>query len=370
MRTSVTRQQLRRYGLHFEAFASGQARGSSPLYEALANGIAHDEEMLGMVAGAAGPRFNAPLLFAVVHRRVLEGAGRELAAHYASVTREPADPEWAYPAFRAFCAERWPEIADELGTRITQTNEVARGSFLYPALALVAQTSGRPLALLEVGASAGLNLRLDRHRFDYGPHGQVGPATSRVVVRSRVERGTPPLPPALEVAWRRGLDLQPLDVRRPADVRWLESLIWPEQQRRRDLLRRAVAEAAHDPPDVRAGNAADALVGCAWDAPAEAALVVFHTNTLGYLSADERRRLDGQVARIAATRDVYRVFNSSGRLSRRLDGTPLDAAQVRAAPAAGPSDGWLGLTATTRGRRRTRLLGLTRQHGQALAWLV
>ena len=365
-----TGEQLGRYADHFEAFATGQARGSSPLYEALASCLARDGDMLGRIAGAAGPRFNAPLLFAAVHLRVLQGEAGELASHYASVTRVPAAPQKAYPVFRSFCLARWKDIAADLATHVTQTNEVARGSFLYPALALVAERAGRALAILEVGASAGLNLRLDSHRFDYGPHGQVGPAATRVVVRSRVERGSPPLPPRLEIAWRRGLDIHPLDVRRRDDVRWLEALVWPEHTERRQLLLRAVSEAVQDPPEIRAGNAADSLIDAAKDAPAGAALVVFHTNTMGYLSEAERAAVDTQLARIAARRDVHRVFNTSARLSRRLEGAVLDPVQIRAAPLAGPSDGWLGLTSTVHGSRRTTLLGMTRQHGQALAWLA
>ena len=81
-----------------------------------------------------------------------------------------------------------------------------------------------------------------------------------------------------------------LDVAKPDDVAWLEALIWPEQDFRRERLRRAIAVAREDPPLLVAGDLNEQLMSLAGQAPADAALVVFHSAVMGYLSADGRSR--------------------------------------------------------------------------------
>ena len=92
--------------------------------------------------------------------------------------------------------------------RRTQTNEVARCATLLPTLARLPG----PLALIEVGASAGLLLLVDRYSYDYGAHTITSPEVDAPVLRCDA-RGAVPIPAQLpEVVWRAGLDLNPLDV--------------------------------------------------------------------------------------------------------------------------------------------------------------
>src|SRR6185369_611590 len=83
-----------------------------------------------------------------------------------------------------------------------------------------------------------------------------------------------------DVAWRAGLDLNPLDVTEPADVAWLEALIWPEHTHRRARLRAAAAVAAAEPPLLVRGDVLDDLPALAARAPVDATLVVFHTSVM------------------------------------------------------------------------------------------
>jgi hypothetical protein len=165
-------------------------------------------------------------------------------------------------------------------TRATQTNEVGRCALLLPVLAELPQ----PIALLEIGASAGLNLYPDRYSYRYGDH-LLG--TGEPVLDCELTGRQPPtaLP---EVVWRAGLDLNPLDITHPADARWLESLIWPEHDHRRERLRAAARVAARtaartaatDPPLLRTGDLVDDLPALAEQAPNGATLVIFHTSVL------------------------------------------------------------------------------------------
>ena len=184
-------------------------------------------------------------------------------------------------AFLDFAAERWPDVAAEMLARATQTNEVGRCALLLPVLAELPQ----PLALLEIGASAGLDLFPDRYSYQYSG---VRLGTGEPVLDCTLTGHEPPakLP---EVVWRAGLDLHPRDITDPADRRWLESLIWPEHDHRRERLRAAARVAAADPPLLRTGDLVDDLPALAEQAPKEATLVVFHTSVL-YQVPEPRRR--------------------------------------------------------------------------------
>jgi len=174
-----------------------------------------------------------------------------------------------------------------------QTNEVGRSGVLMPGLLVIAAETGLPLALFELGASAGLNLRLDDYRYTLGGHGH-GRADARVHLVPQWE-GPPPPTARVTVAARRGIDLNPIDVRDPAARDRLLAYVWPEQAERIARLEAALAAAA-DPPPVDRGDAA------AWVeanvAPVEGRTgVVFHSIAFQYFPA-------GTQARIAAHMDL------------------------------------------------------------------
>jgi Uncharacterized protein conserved in bacteria (DUF2332) len=233
-------------------FAEREARDVSPTYERLSLAVSRDDEVLALLGTLPPDKRQPNLLYGVV--RLFGGP-----------VEDPA-------AFRDYALANWPTIEAEIRTRAVQTNEVGRCAALLPVLAALPQ----PLALLEVGASAGLCLYPDRYAYRYGDH-VVG--DGEPVLECAATGLTPParLP---EVVWRAGLDLNPLDVTRPADRAWLDALIWPEHARRRARLAAAAAVAAADPPLLVRGDLVDDLPALAARAPAGATLVVFHNSVL------------------------------------------------------------------------------------------
>jgi hypothetical protein len=171
-------------------------------------------------------------------------------------------------------------IAAEMSVRTTQTNEAGRCAVLLPVLAALPQ----PLALLEVGASAGLCLYPDRYAYRYGDH-VVGDGEPLLDCTAT---GLTPPDRRPEVVWRAGLDLNPLDITDPGDLAWLDALIWPEHAHRRARLRAAAAVVAADPPLMVRGDLVDDLPALAVRAPAGATLVVFHTAVLYQVPAPRR----------------------------------------------------------------------------------
>jgi hypothetical protein len=241
-------------------FAVREAHGVSPAYERLSLAVAGDRDILALIDTLPPAKRQPNLLYSVV--RFLGGP----------VT----DPD----AFTAYTTAHWPAIEAEIRTRATQTNEAGRCATLLPVLAALPQ----PLALLEVGASAGLCLYPDRYSYLYGDH-RIG--TGEPVLECALTGTTPP-DTRPEVVWRAGLDVNPLDVTDPADVAWLDALIWPEHAHRRARLRAAATVAAAEPPLLVRGDAVDDLVTLAEQAPAGATLVVFHSSVIGYLPPHRR----------------------------------------------------------------------------------
>ncbi|MGC4821052.1 DUF2332 domain-containing protein [Micromonospora sp. DT63] len=233
-------------------FARREAHGVSPTYERLSDVVAHDGDLLALLDTLPPAKRQPNLLFGVV--RWLGG---------------PVDDP---TAFHDFTMAHWPAVEAEMRTRATQTNEAGRCAVLLPVLAALPQ----PLALLEVGASAGLCLYPDRYAYRYGEH-RIG---SGEPVLECAASGFEPPTRVPQVVWRAGLDLNPLDVTDPDDVSWLDTLIWPERGHRRARLRAAAAVAAADPPLLIRGDLVDDLPALAARAPEDATLVVFHTSVL------------------------------------------------------------------------------------------
>jgi hypothetical protein len=287
-------------------------KGAAPLYERLAREAAEDPEVLELLLPAA-PRDRFPhLLFAAIQYLQL-GEGTDPIAVFGS---EP------YSTFRGWCLARRGDIEHLVRTRVVQTNDVGRCSALLPSLATVAEISQQPLAVVEVGASAGLNLLFDTYRYVFGPGLEAGPEDSEVVLRPRMKSNrTPPLSVPL-VSWRRGLDRQPVDITDDDAVRWLRSCLWPEQPWRIELFERAVATGRRDPPILRKGDVFASLPELVRSAPSDAALCVVHTAFLAYLP--DHPRFAELLRDLATERPLWWVSGEGTGLVPQLPSPPLE----------------------------------------------
>jgi hypothetical protein len=261
---------------NYREFARLEARGRSPAYEALAESAAGDPAILRFLTTLPPEKRQPNLLFAAA--RYLLGAPAGIAQ------------------LRTLVSHSGAELSEQMRRRRTQTNEPARCTALMPALAQLPP----PLALLEVGASAGLTLLADRYSYDYGGHRIAGRDPQAPTLRC-APRGPVPLPAQLpQVIWRAGLDINPLDVHNDDDVRWLNCLLWPGEGDREQRLAAAIATARRDPPAVHRGDLLDDLPALAAQAPAGATLVVYHTSVLSYVSVDKRRQFAAAVTELGA----------------------------------------------------------------------
>ena len=297
----------------YRDFAS-YAAGDSPCFEEWALGVVDDPEVLAWLGTLPAIKRQPNLVFAAARWHGAPAPG-------------------PYAGLRRTLLDREPEVRATVLARATQTNEVGRLATLAPVLALV----GGPLALVEVGASAGLCLFPDRYDYAWPPTGALRGSGGPVLTAGAT--GPLPVPTAHpEVAWRGGVDLNPLDVSDPDAMAWLENLVWPEQEQRRRRLRTAVEVARQEPPRLRRGDLFDHLPGLLDEAATFGTPVVLHSAVVAYLEEADRSRFhdlmtdlvdEGRCRWISnegrrVLRDVTGDLEvPSGRFVTALDGVPV-----------------------------------------------
>jgi Uncharacterized protein conserved in bacteria (DUF2332) len=311
----------------YRSFAEIDALGQSPIYAEWAFGVADDPAIVDLIDELPLAKRQVNLVFAAA-RAAGAAAG-------------------CYPGFREWMLEHWDAVRAIALARSTQTNEAARCGVLLPLLASLKQ----PVALIEVGASAGLCLYPDRYSYRYGDvelHPIDGP--SEVLISPQIS-GHVPVPQRMpQIVWRAGIDLNPLDVNDPVEMEWLEALVWPEHDERRARLRSAVRIAQQDPPRIVRSDAVSGLAALAAKAPAHATLVVFHSAVLAYFPKQDR----DDFVRLVSGLPAHWISNEGQTVTpgvqERLDGPPVNPALFVVAMDGNP-------------------VALAGGHGQSLHWI-
>jgi hypothetical protein len=280
----------------------------SPFYAAILERLAADAEVGGVTARVLAGHEDDPVdavlairLLGGVHRRVLAGLEPAVAAHYPS-TGGDGDADAAVAPLLALLAANLDKLRRGLA-QPPQTNEVGRAAALVGALWHLQARNALPVRLLEIGASAGLNLLADRFRFETSDGG-TGPPGSPVVFRDAWQGSVPHAGPELEVVERLGCDPAPVDASTEDGALTLMSYVWPDQLERLARLRGALSLARETPVRVVEGDAAGFLADLA-PVP-DAWTVVWHSVMWMYLGEEERTAVRGHLecAGAAATADA------------------------------------------------------------------
>lgn len=202
------------------------------------------------------------------------------------------DDELAAAVARAMATERGHLLA--FARRAPQTNEVRRCALLLPGWLFVAQRTGLPLALLELGASAGLNLWADRWQHEHGAWSWPG-AAGALRLSSQWRGAPPPLPQTLHIASRQGCDLAPVDLADAGERRRLAAYVWPDQRERAELLQAALAVAprwmAQEQVQVQPRDAVEFVQSELQTPRPGCATLVYHSVVWQYMAAAERQAL-------------------------------------------------------------------------------
>jgi hypothetical protein len=292
------------------------AEGDSACFVAWAHGVAGDPEIHAWLADLPEPKQQPNLVFAAARWHGAEAPG-------------------PYAALKAVLLAEEAAVKATIRKRATQTNEVGRLATLTPVLA---QIPG-PLALIEVGTSAGLCLHPDRYDYAWPPLGDLTGSGGPTLTAEAT--GAMPVPTQHpDIAWRGGVDLNPLDVTDEDAMAWLESLVWPEQDERRQRLRAAVAVARSEPAYIEAGDLFDRLPGLLERARAHGTPVVFHSAVIAYVDGAGRDRFHELMTGLVADGACRWISNEAptvlprvtvgfepgpGRFVLALDGVPVAA---------------------------------------------
>ena len=341
----------------------------APLYRRISAFIAERPELVDLLRSAPREQQLPVLLLAVIHDLLLIDPLQELAQYYPNLTASPRS-DGLEAVLLAFCSRHASEIRNLVATKRTQTNEVGRCSLFLPALALLADELG-PLAHIDVGTSAGLNLHLEQFHYEYEPGGAAGgPST---VLLTCGTRGDVPVPASIpRFSSHVGLDSHPIDVHDDEAARWLMACVWPDQVGRFARLEAAIAIARNTATTIVRGDAvSDLRSTIELAAPTSAASndpamsghpVVTNSWVLNYLDTDSQRAYLETLDRIGEDRDLSWVYAEAPALVPGIATSHLGG---------GLSDEQITVLTMVRwrdGERHVRRLGTAHPHGTWLHW--
>jgi hypothetical protein len=333
----------------FRGQAGWCQRLGSPMYARMLERAADDLLAGGPVWRAVEPYADRPFnfthhlrLMGATHRLALAGEAPELAAHYRS-TGGDGDVDAAWKAFIALLEKREIKL-----DRPVQTNEVGRSAALLGGFLTVAAQTGLGLRVLELGTSAGLNLRWDRFRYEAGDWA-FGDPSSPAQIPCEWSGNRPPLPPQVWVVERAGCDPAPIDATTEDGSLWLQAFVWPEMVERLKLLRAAIEVARRTPVTLDQASAPDWVEERLARERGGSATVIFHSIMWGYMTDDDRARIAHAIADAA---------------DRATDSEPL--AWLRMEPGADETD----VTLTTWPGFEERVIARASYHGRPVEWLL
>jgi hypothetical protein len=249
-------------------------QGGSKLYASLARSLA-DDPVVESLVGDHEPRWEAPLrLFGGVHYLELSGMVQHPWVKLRGVLE--ANREW---------------LARFVAEQPIQTNEVQRCWGLLPGFLTVGDE--RPVDLVELGPSGGLNLYWDRYAYRYGDE-RWGDPGAGLELSGSAEGGPPRelLQKEIEVGRRIGIDRRPVNVTTDHGARLLEAFVWADQTDRLDRVRRAIEIARQDPPRLLDGDYVEVLPALLAERDLDILTVVYHSVSTVYLRQEERDRLE------------------------------------------------------------------------------
>ena len=291
------------------AFADSREFTTSPLYRCLSRTVAATGQLLDLACQGRPGQYPTFLFFGAVHLLLLAGTEHPLARFYPSIAGERAlPPEGAGPALVSFGRDHAAELAETIGARLVQTNQVQRAIGLRLGLSVIADEVPGPVHVIEVGTSAGLNLRFGRYGYRLNGRRFGDPASPvQLAAECHGQQPEPDLDRQPAIASVLGIDLQPVDAAEPAERAWLQALVWPENHRQRALLTTALELAAADPLPILAGDVIDVLPGIAGTLPAGQPRVVFHAATRMHVPTSRLAAFDAAIERAGDTGPLWRL---------------------------------------------------------------
>lgn len=305
----------------FRLFANRECKGSSELYEVLSLKIADDGELLHIATHAMHGQPIPNLMLSAVHYLLLKGKKHKLMDYYGTVVDCPRAPITVFDDFKDFCMLHKEELVSILQSKRVQTNEVRRCSYLYPAFCYIYEKAKRPLALIEIGTSAGLQLFWDQFSYTYQSNEVYGNEQAELNICSEIRGDRLPLllknsPP---VTVRIGVDLHVNDLNKQDDYLWIKSLIWPDHVERLALFEKAARCVKRYAYTLIEGDGVEMLTELVSQIPRDSVVCIFHTHVANQIPKENKITLEDCIRNIGKNRAVFHLYNNMWDANLHLD---------------------------------------------------
>ena len=294
----------------FRRFAEQEARGKSPLYEAWCERIVVNEDLLRLIGHIPVSQPKPNLFFASVQYLALK---RDSPMRQVFEAPSRFSYEESFDMLVQFCTQHETELIHLFNTKLVQTNEVQRANYLYPLFADFAYESGKPLTLIEIGTSAGLLLNVDHYRYELHQKACVtyGDEASPLTLRAKNYGEPVALKSTPVIQDRFGIDINVIDLRDEDQYAWLQSLIWPEETDRKELLARAKAVHEKCEKQLLTGDFRVLLPHIFEDfAINDSQVVIFHTHVANQFPRDLKDDLLRLLDDLSGRQSIYHVYNN------------------------------------------------------------
>lgn len=345
---------LDRISESFKEFARLLTTGAvtSTIYLDLASKISKDSDLLDLSRNVLPGQLIPNMLFGAVHYLLLQDNNKyhPLTEYYPTLGGSNSKITDIFPLFKQFCQNNRTELISIIQTRRVQTNEIRRCALFIPGYEIVSQLNQRqPLSVIEIGASAGLNLNFDLYWYKYSNDSKVGLKSSNVELTCEIRGNTsPPIPKKLPViATKIGIDLNPLDITNNEDKLWLQALIWPEHVERFEILDKAINIAQSNPPKILKGDGLALLDQALTECLPNSTICIIHSFTLNQFSEEHRQEFYNKLKAEGKKRPIY-VLSLEWLNSKK----PL-----------------LSLDIYQEGQRSEKTLAYGESHGNWLEWI-
>ena len=222
----------------FERFAENECKDASPFYHNLSKQIAGDEALLRLCAFVKEGQPVPNAFLAAIHFLILKNRQASLANYYPSLTGQQTEAI-PFALFKTFIQEHQQQITALLQQRIVQTNVLTRCNYLLPAFSSILSLTNGPATIIDIGASAGLNLNFDCYEYYYNGEKRFGNSPVKLHCQTKGEK-IPAIKPFNNPIRKIGIDQHPIDLTNADDLTWLQALIWPDQTERFSMLKEAL----------------------------------------------------------------------------------------------------------------------------------
>lgn len=334
----------------------------SPFYSFINKGISKEPALLRLAQKTPYRQPIDYLFLGSVHYLLLQNPSEELAKYYPSITDkfEKRD-EYLMPLFKDFCLKHQDEIEQLLTSKILQTNATNRCSYLMPIFNLISQENkGKPLALLEIGTSASLNLYFDAYQYEYlfqNSKKSFGSANAKVKVQTQIrEEFFPSFGEMATIERRIGIDKNPLDLTQPENALWLKSLIWPDHLKRFKRLSGAIELVQKDPKvELIKGSSIDEFDQVVKGINKDLTLIIFHSHVLYQFLDKDRQDFWNWLDKLGQERDFYYVGAEEFKSWNERFNTKEVA---------------VGKTTYIDGQKKSKLVAQTNGHANWIKWAL